>query len=146
MKANELTIGDLILAQFMNGDRYARIAAIAIDCAVVNVSDREYEHEYDSIFPIPLTAETLKKNGFIKTNNDTWDAYVKRVKECGTFDIYVDLTFNEIDISKVDGAGTDCEECDYASEIYLGHALNVHELQHALRLYGLNELADKFKV
>lgn len=93
--------------------------------------------------PIPLTPEILEKNGFYDRNTQ-W--YYKRFWSNGCFDIAVALNYREIEVSKVCGAGTDCEEVDYGSTIAFGSDIYVHELQHALRLCGLNELADGFIV
>lgn len=129
MKANELMIGDWVLAQFINGDRYARISAIAIDCAVVSVGDREYEHDYDAVLPITLTEEILKANGFLESIEE------------GTF------YFPQEDINQL---GYAIETDDGEAFFITGHELivfdYVHELQQVLRLCGLEELADNFKL
>lgn len=93
--------------------------------------------------PIPLTPEILEKNGFYDRNNQ-W--YYKRFWSNGCFDIAVALDYREIEISKVCGSGTDCEEVEYGSTIAFGSDINVHELQRALRICGLEELADNFKI
>ena len=93
--------------------------------------------------PIPLTPEILEKNGFYDRNTQ-W--YYKRFWSNGCFDIAISLVYREIEVSKVCGAGTDCEEVEYGSSIAFGNDICVHTLQHALRLCGLNELADNFKV
>lgn len=74
--------------------------------------------------PIPLTAEVLEKNGWM------WD---------NTRGEYVSSAFSlEWDIDT------------YEAWLHIGGEYTiipyVHELQHALRLCGLNELADNFKV
>ena len=92
---------------------------------------------------IPLTPEILEKNGFYDRNTQ-W--YYKRFGSYVCFDISISLVYREIEVSKVCGAGTDCEEEEYGSSIVFGNDICVHPLQHALRLCGLNELADNFKV
>ena len=92
---------------------------------------------------IPLTPEILEKNGFYNRNTE-W--YYKRFLSNGCFDIATSLVYREIEVSKVCGVGTDCEEVDYGSEIVFGNNICVHQLQHVLRLCGLNDLADNFKV
>lgn len=92
---------------------------------------------------IPITPEILVKNGFYDRNTQ-W--YYKRFGSYVCFDIAISLVYREIEVSKVCGAGTDCEEVEYGSSIVFGNDICVHELQHALRLCGLNELADNFKV
>lgn len=93
--------------------------------------------------PIPLTPEILDKNGFYDRNTQ-W--YYKRFGSYVCFDIAISLVYREIEVSKVCGAGTDCEEEEYGSSIVFGNDICVHTLQHALLLCGLNELADNFKV
>ena len=94
--------------------------------------------------PITLTPEIFEKNGFSLCRNFKW--YCKRFYSNGCFDIAISLAYREIEVSKVCGAGTDCEEVEYGSSIVFDNDICVHELQHALRLCGLNELADNFKV
>ena len=93
--------------------------------------------------PIILTPEILEKNGFYDRNTQ-W--YYKRFGSYVCFDIAISLVYREIEVSKVCGAGTDCEEEEYGSAIAFGNDICVHTLQHTLRLCGLNELADNFKV
>lgn len=100
-------------------------------------------HSEDKIEGIPITPEILDKNGFYDRNTQ-W--YYKRFGSYVCFDIAISLVYREIEVSKVCGAGTDCEEVDYSSAIVFGNDICVHELQHALRLCGLDELADNFKV
>lgn len=90
--------------------------------------------------PIPLTEEILKANAFEVRNNNTF------IKGIGNFFVCVELDYNDIEISKYFGIGTDDEECEYGSDIHFEDNIKVHELQHALRLCGLDELADNFKI
>ena len=72
--------------------------------------------------PIPLTAEILEKNGWWFSIEDLW--------------LNEDVDFS---IEKWDGKF----QCYDINQIKLD---SVHQLQHALRLCGLDELADNFKV
>ena len=72
--------------------------------------------------PIPLTPEILEKNGWWYNVEDMW------------FHDEVDFC-----IEKWDGRF----QCYEINDIKLD---SVHELQNVLRLCGLNELADNFKV
>ena len=103
----------------------------------------EFDDKDDRPEPIPLTPEKKKKNGFYNRNTQ-W--YYKRFGSYDCFDIAISLVYREIEVSKVCGAGTDCEEVDYGSSIAFGNDICVHTLQHALRLCGLDELADNFKI
>ena len=101
------------------------------------------DNKDDQPQPIVLTPEILEKNGFYDRNTQ-W--YYKRFGSYVCFDIAISLVYKEIEVSKVCGAGTDCEEVEYGSSIVFGNDICVHTLQHALRLCGLDELADNFKV
>ena len=95
------------------------------------------------IEPIPLTPEILEKNGFYDLNTQ-W--YYKRFLSNDCFDIHISLVYREIEVSKVYGVGTECEGVECDSSIVFGNDICVHEMQNALRLCGLNELADNFKI
>lgn len=55
-------------------------------------------------------------------------------------------SYSQFEYSHLCGVGTDCIEVEYSSEIDFVGTLYVHQLQHALRLCGLNDLADKLKI
>ena len=81
--------------------------------------------KYSWLKPIPLTTGILEKNGWKET--EYWHEY-----EDGNTIIQYSLSniwgiINEIEIEYF--------KCEY-----------VHQLQHLLRLCGLDELADNFKV
>ena len=80
--------------------------------------------------PIPLTPEILEKNGFIKVNSQRYD-YGYPDTDC-----YVKVNPKK-NMIHVNGRNAN-------SNLY-SHSF-VHELQRALRLCGLDELADNFKV
>lgn len=88
-------------------------------------------YEFSDVFsPIPLTPEILEKNGFVKINSQRYD-----------FGEYESNCFIKVNPKRgwihVNGKNANC---NLYSHKY------VHELQHALRLCGLTELADSFKV
>lgn len=90
-----------------------------------------------TIEPIPLTEEILKKNGF---------------KFDGCFWCYHKSDFERVMIRFCSEDEDDMNERAY--NFYVNHWVidenyridYVHELQRALRLCGLNDLADNFKV
>ena len=145
MKLTDLAIGDLIL---INNTPHKIQAIDSIDAEILADDELYYVgedrcHSEDKIEGIPLTPEILEKNGFYDSYTKR---YYKRFYSNGCFDIAISLVYREIEVSKVCGAGTDCEEEDYGSAIVFGNDICVHTLQHALRLCGLDELADNFKV
>ena len=135
MKANELMIGDKVMVKVLSQipDTYVLHTWTAND----------YSRDIQ-VKPFTLTPEILEKNGFYYGRNSQW--YCKRFYSNGCFDIAISLVYREIEVLKVCCAGTDCEEEEYGSSIAFGNDICVHTLQHALRLCGLNEIADNFKV
>lgn len=145
MKATELMIRDWVYGLYPNGSRYAnpfRISAVDIyplnrSPRIVTMGGYGFYEEY--LEPIPLTREILEKNGFKDApRKDTdahnlagkwWhksgDVYVKRY--CLSHDTYV-YTVGFHPYTRIE------------------NIRNVHELQHALHLCGLNELADNFQI
>ena len=87
--------------------------------------DNEYKPQ-----PIPLTPEILEKNGFTKVNSQRYD-YGYPFTDCY---VKVNPKKNMIHVS-----GRNAN-----SNLY-SHSF-VHELQRALRLCGLDELANNFKI
>ena len=127
MKANELMINDKV---------FVKVLSQIPDTYVIHTwTAKDYLKDRLQIKPIPLTTEILEKNGF-KFERDCvlglHDEYcvVKAIwLEEGNMYVYI----NFIDKS------------DFSQSINK-HINYVHELQHALRLCGLNELANNFKV
>ena len=77
------------------------------------------------IKPIPLTPEILKKNGW--KESEYWHEYKdgENIIQCCLPDMR----------GRINGIEIENFKCEY-----------VHQYQHLLRLCGLNELADNFKV
>ena len=85
----------------------------------------------DEIIPIPLTDKILEKNGFEKVNSQSYDLRAPN----GDYNIIVNPKSKRIHINFDKG------NCKLYPDV-----LNVHTLQHALRLCGLGNLADNFQV
>ena len=152
MEAKELMIGDWVIfedeplkVQHVYNNGFDDVVAEITEDSLNEYGVCEEIRDVRSIncSPIPLTNEILEKNGFYDRNTQ-W--YYKRFGSYVCFDIAISLVYRVIEVSKVCGAGTDCEEEEYGSSIVFGNDICVHTLQHALRLCGLNELADNFKV
>ena len=133
IKCRDLMVGDWVT----NEHRFpSQIINVGNACAYTifggNKGDEDNEGEPwvfdDYVYlpvPIPLTPEILEKNGWKET--EYWHEY----KDGNTI-IQYSLSniwgiINEIEIEHF--------KCEY-----------VHQLQHLLRLCGLDELADNFKV
>ena len=152
MKATELMIGDWVIfgdeplkVQHIYNNGYDDVVAEIVEDGTNEYGVYEEIKDVSVVYcsPIPLTPEILKKNGFYDRNTQ-W--YCKKFGSYVCFDIAISLVYREIEVSKVCGAGTDCEEVEYGSSIVFSNDICVHTLQHALRLCGLDELADNFKV
>lgn len=146
MKAKELMLGDWIVVHDhgwnsdgteWNADVSAKITDIGDGgiCAE-NGGDEWLNMEYGRIDPVPLTREILEKNGFYYCKRTggcylyttisygNWDA------EVVLFDVNSEYRNNQLHIGSPDDSDTFLHlmECNY-----------VHELQHALRLCGIEK-------
>lgn len=123
MKATELMIGDWYSWYAEGKEYYYQVS-----------KDTFAEEAIDNFQPIPLTAEILEKNGFkdydeikeyqFEEDGEKYRFYLKKMYLDGKFDCW----------------GTN------VGGVLPSLIASVHELQHALRLCGLNELADNFKI
>lgn len=122
MKANELMIGDWVRNALLNEVFKMNTTSMRNMCWDEDNGMARY-----TIEPIPLTEEILKAN----------------FKEGAMKDFYytdgIEIYVNEAGVNVVAKFGIYGSHLDY-------YCLYVHELQHALRLCGLNELADNFTV
>ena len=132
IKCRDLMVGDWITDN--HGFQW-QIAAVGDDYAYATFEGNEadpweFDDKDDQPQPIPLSAEILEKNGFIKVNSQRYD-YGSPDTDC-----YVKVNPKK-NMIHVNGRNAN-------SNLY-SHSF-IHELQRALRLCGLNELADNFKV
>ena len=153
MKTTDLMVGDWVLIN----DAPHKIQAIdSIDAEILTDDDLYYVgedrcHSEDKIEGIPITPEILKKNdwywGF--TSDE------KNFKSCvmGAFEPHwvYDKGAREISLyfdKDTDGGALRIADQRFNRRLdfFWCDTLYVHELQHALRICGLNELADNFKV
>ena len=133
MKATELMIGDWVcLKDDTKCEFPLKVDGVLTDD--ISLEGEGFLGGVDGLIrPIPITPEILEKNGFV-FDSDFWTI--------------ADPRYNNVRM--VTYYSTD----DYVADAFLGHwafdenyAIDfVHELQHALRLCGLNEIADNFKV
>lgn len=137
MKANELTIGDLVDAgtrilledgNFIIGA--SKVVELRRDYLVIECSEHNAElkiHDYADVRPIPITPEILEKSGFKlqPTAHYYWgDEFVDIDIEEFTDGLWEVVVWNvEVDM-------LDCK-------IYISY---VHELQHVLELCGIDRL------
>ena len=153
MRCKELQIGDWI--QDENGSQM-QITNVGDDYAYATFEDNEgdpweFDDKDDQPEPIPLTPEILEKNGFDPESFLTaeWGrkVYFKEFPGCvvepADSGKYIFGTTKYWSKTYSDGSPIDWGTM-YESRIY--NLQYVHTLQHALRLVGLSEIADKFKV
>ena len=154
MKATDLMIGDWVL---INNTPHKIQAIDSIDAEIQSDDELYYvgedrHHSEDKIEGIPITPEILEKNGW----HFDLIPYEKDLNECCGMSIdkhwcYADTN---IDISLYFPImGVEMGRLDVNNhhlkrylEFLLRDTLYVHEMQNNLRLCGLNEIADNFKV
>lgn len=94
------------------------------------------QKEGEECEPIPLTEEILKANGFKYITICTYELSVM-----WEYSVQVSL-YNDGCVTSI-SKDLMCKGVNKCHICYQGH---VHELQHALRLCGLKDFADNFKV
>lgn len=130
METKNLMIDDMV-QEWNNDHTESHIVKVEKPMRDGGVYDKfNHFHEADWIEPIPLTAKILKKNGF----TDVGDCIYQNEEQCcgvelNTFMFYVYAN------------DYDNDNCHDVANVF-----NVHQLQHALRLVGLTEMADNLKV
>ena len=129
MKASEIMIGDLVKLKTDNDDLVpCKIGEIGSMLFVFIDGDEIMDGiNYDDVEGIPLTEEILKANGFRFIDE-------KRLffvpDEGGSISYQTVTHFVSVG-------------CDGSVRKNIGF---VHEFQHALRLCGLNDMADNFRI
>lgn len=126
MKCSDLQMGDwvCITAQSRKGN----IKFMSPNLVGVAM----YLLRYDQVSPIPLTLEILERNGF-----ELRDGFLYH---------RIDDKPHHYDFKLRNGGVFTSEGYTLECGIYHLTIRYVHELQHALRLCGLNDLADNFKL
>lgn len=131
MKAKELMIDDWVIVDEIGCLTPIKVLEVGINYAVVFDDDSETMEDY--LQPIPLTAEILENNGWSCTKGDN-------------------KPFHDIFYHPMLDYRHRLEKCPKCGFYYQTNGsiicgiVYVHELQHALRLCGLNDLADNFKI
>lgn len=134
MKAEELMIGDWVYN--VHNKKPEQVQEIRERDVMLDYNDL---YGYDEIEPIPLTAEILEKNGFIYYNyghnNYGWkvDDYERFVIEKSYKNLYQIDGDNSFHIGIVEADGE-----SYCLLTFCTISC-VHELQHALRLCGIDK-------
>ena len=135
MKATDLMIGDWVcLKDDTKSELPLRVDGVLTDD--ISLEGEGFLGGVDGLIrPIPLTPEILEKNGFCfvkSSDRDTvWNGWwIYENLELGT--CCLDREDNWPCCINIDDMNIDCEY--------------VHQLQHALRLCDISDLADNFKI
>lgn len=139
MKVKDLMIGDWVLGK----KKPVKVETINDNDKCINEvycqGDIVDELSEEDIEPIHITPEILKANGFgvcyescLQTKYQFWSYDGNLCVEYKLSKQTKDYNYLKIFINDINRIGI--------------RILYVHELQHALRLCGLNDLADNFKV
>jgi len=135
MNANELMINDWVRINATRTGEWAYFQVGGYDpnkkSIFIKMKDTEWAYGMcpKMFYPIPLTAEMLKRNGM---NITPYGAY------------FPGDTEHKCELSQYsDGS---IYWTINTNEYYILPLNHVHELQHALRLCGLNELADNWRI
>lgn len=140
LRAKDLMVGDRVL---LFGDKPVKVDCIGnVEVYLSDENGIDWRVTYEHIKPIPLTTEILEKNGFKKAESDflsqTWAWAEKSEKIYGR---WVQITFYNKPINGVSYL-TKIETCsqkgDGVDHIHSCDIESIHELQHALRLCGIN--------
>ena len=151
MKANDLMIGDWVQDKYGNLIQVQEILTDGINGEWDGCECYGVEAYNDEIKPIPITSEILKKNGWYWGLTSDEEDMVSLFE--GAYDEHWVYDEGAGEISLIFPEDTDGGLLKIDDQKFNRHlnflwndTLYVHELQRALRLCGLDELADNFKV
>ena len=142
MKPNELMINDWVRCD----DEPCRIWMIDWQYSLVRChhNGREWTCGTEEITPIELTEKILLDSGFEILHNSSIS--MKCFVTIGKVDAFVYLTFYKKGDGKISLERIYLEKQAKTTTINTISISFVHELQHILRVYGLNDIDDKIKV
>jgi len=139
MKANELMIGDWVLLKDCDG-AYDIITGITERGVLL---DSNSDGSFEDIEPIPLTKEILEKNGFRKQKwNDLVTEFVFATDLEQSPQTVIQFTFYSREIEGVKSLLKMWTKSKFGhgqNDVHLCGVYYVHELQHALRLCGIDK-------
>lgn len=131
MKANELKVTDLMVGDWVKSfGAPHKVVGIRTDMLEphikTNMSDTWYEEGIEDLLePIPLTPEILEKNGF-KRDFELKGCYWR--PDCRKYCIVKEIETWYFAFRHMGGGHICISECNY-----------VHQLQHALKLCGIDK-------
>ena len=122
LKISDISVGDWV---GYNGKSYRTVIVDALDqTATIFGNDEQGDIHIDQLAPIPITAEILEKNGWgMRT-------FGHSTCECNGTYVGVVNTTRDYGVSVIDDDGI---------RMGVDYLLYVHQLQHALRLAGVEK-------
>lgn len=128
MKATDLMIGDKVMVKVLS--------QIPNTYVLHTWTANDYSRDIQ-IKPIPLTAEILEKDGWERDIDKEWEYNNSHILP------HYCYQWEKQNVKIEMYAGLE----GFTISLIIGRRFYaVHELQHVLRLYGLDELADNFKI
>ena len=128
MKATELMIGDKVMVKVLS--------QIPNTYVLHTWTANDYSRDIQ-VKPIPLTAEILEKDGWERDIDKEWEYNNSHILPHYCYQ----WEKRNVKIEMYSGLE------GFTISLIIGRRFYaVHELQHVLRLYGLDELADNFKI
>lgn len=128
MKAKDLMIGDKVMAKVLS--------QIPNTYVLHTWTANDYSRDIQ-VKPIPLTAEILEKDGWERDIDKEWEYNNSHILPHYCYQ----WEKRNVKIEMYSGLE------GFTISLIIGRRFYaVHELQHVLRLYGLDELADNFKI
>ena len=128
MKATDLMIGDKVMVKVLS--------QIPNTYVLHTWTANDYSRDIQ-VKPIPLTAEILEKDGWERDIDKEWEYNNSHILP------HYCYQWEKQNVKIEMYAGLE----GFTISLIIGRRFYaVHELQHVLRLYGLDELADNFKI
>ena len=135
LKISDLSVGDWVMVEWPDGERWrGRLTRLSItgEVEVCCANGKQVRCSSDFISPIPITAEILEKNGW---STDGMYATL-RIDEHRHLEYY----YHEHRLRKWYCGVDEWENHAKVNDItFAVHCYSVHQLQHALRLAGVEK-------
>jgi hypothetical protein len=144
LKISDLSVGDWVMVEWPDGERWrGRLTRLSVTggVEVCCANGKHVRCSLDFLSPIPITAEILEKNGFVRCSAEfnIYEYTTLLGKILRTTQVHL-ITSQSISVFLHD---TSIERGSYHREktqVYiLRDELYVHDIQHALRLAGVDK-------
>lgn len=137
METKKLTATDLMVGDLVRQKHSGRVLRVSsFDPPYIREANELGQYKEDTIEPIPLTAEILEKNGWKMCKSNVW----RRIKiGCDEININLGENYTQIEHLNMIYNPEDNAEVNYSSDFEYPRAIYVHELQHALRMCGIEK-------